>query len=568
MKTTSLHIAFAALLSLLLLASCSRNDEVAVAEGEEGKVYVTLTLSINGEEVGSRATWNSEQDTDEEGVGWENKIDDLQILIYDDADEYVGTVEDLFASNSQYVGTLSGTNWQSGTYKFVVLANFTASNTKLADLAAITYNQNAEYIPMWGVLKSNFTFPAGKRTDIGSIDLLRAMAKVEVNFAESFPSNYKIGSITINPYNTQGYCLPAGYASVDATGELDREETNPASFNPLDSPSNMELIFKGENNSYYIYLPEYDNSTKPAKIQVTVNDKPYDLEFKDYENGAPKEGTQYDIVRNHIYRYTITGVNDGKLVIKYKAMLWELVTSEIGYTASISCDLRAENSDEEAQYGILHKPTYTSKKYNNGGDYSILKPGTAGAIYRFDLQAPAGTVWTAHLSNNEDFYFSDSNYKDDKKLVSTGIARGSSDKYLPYYIQINARNPWQAIEDENGEDLEEGKIGFNTLSDWGRKVESEHRVVDTYFYITVSVDGIHETELEINPRESGSTDFKYNRRFPGTATRIWIRQVPAQKGRGQENQEGKETWPAQELAKNINPTDAEFQWWRVNPYWK
>lgn len=567
MKTTSLHIAFAALLSLLLLASCSRNDEVAVAEGEEGKVYVTLTLSINGEEVGSRATWNSEQDTDEEGVGWENKIDDLQILIYDDADEYVGTVEDLFASNSQYVGTLSGTNWQSGTYKFVVLANFTASNTRLADLASIHYNQNAGYIPMWGVLKSQFTFAAGERTNI-SIDLLRAMAKVEVNFAESFPSDYEIGAITISPYNTQGYCLPAGYESVETTGELDREEAGTAySFNPLASVLTSSLTFTGENGKYYIYLPEYDNSTDAAKIQVTVNDETYELEFKDYENGAPT-GDPYDIVRNHIYRYTITGVNDGKLVIQYRAMPWELVTSEIGYTASISCDLRAENSDEEAQYGILHKPTYTSKKYNNGGDYSILKPGTAGAIYRFDLKAPAGTVWTAHLSNNEDFYFSDSNYKDDKKLVSTGIARGNSSKNLPYYIQINARNPWQAIKDKNGEDLKEGEIDFNTLSDWGREVESEHRVVDTYFYITVSVDGIHETELEINPIESESTDFKDSRRFPGTATRIWIRQVPAQKGIGQKNQKGKEIWPAKELAKNINPTEAEFQWWRVNPYWQ
>lgn len=569
MKTTSLHIAFAALLSLLLLASCSRNDEVAVAEGEEGKVYVTLTLSINGEEAGSRATWDPEQVTDEEGVGWENEIDDLQILIYDENDTYVGTVEDLFTSNSQYVGTLNGTNWQSGTYKFVVLANFTTNNTDLADLASITYNQNAEYIPMWGVLKSYFNFAAGERTDIGSIDLLRAMAKVEVSFSDDFPTDeYTIGDITLSPYNTQGYCVPAGYASVETTGALDREEAGAAySFNPLTSVSTSSLTFTEENGKYYIYLPEYDNSTDAAKIQVTVNDETYDLEFKDYENGAPKDGTQYDIVRNHIYRYTITGVNDGKLII---TMPWELVTSEIGYTASISCDLRAENSDEEAQYGILHKPTYTSKKYNNGGDYSILKPGTAGAIYRFDLQAPAGTVWTAHLSNNEDFYFSDSNYKDDKKLVSTGIARGSSDKYLPYYIQINARNPWQAIEDENGEDLKEGEIDFNTLSDWGREVESEHRVVDTYFYITVSVDGIHETELEINPRESGSTDtnFKDNRRFPGTATRIWIRQVPAQKGKGQENQEGKEIWPARELAKNINPTEAEFQWWRVNPYWK
>ena len=571
MKTTSLHIAFAALLSLLSFASCSRNDEVAVAEGEEGKVYVTLTLSINGEEVGSRADWLPGQDTDEPGVGWENEIDNLQILIYDDADEYVGTVEDLFASNSQYVGTLSGTNWQSGTYKFVVLANFTANNTNLTDLASITYNQDAEYIPMWGVLKSYFNFAAGERTNIGSIDLLRAMAKVEVSFSDDFPTDeYTIGNVILSPYNTKGNCLPAGYASVDATSELDREEASPASFNPLASKSSTApLPFTNENGKYYIYLPEYDNGTDAAKITVIVNGETYELEFKDYENGAPKEETQYDIVRNHIYRYTITGVNNGKLVIQYRAMLWELVESKIGFMKNITCVLRAEDGDEEATYGILHKPTYTSKKYNNGGDYSILKPGTAGAIYRFDLQAPAGTVWTAHLSNkNDEFYFSHSKYNEDKKLVSTGIARGSSGKNLPYYIQINARNPWQAIEDENGEDLEEGEIGFNTLSDWGRKVESEHRVVDTYFYITVSVDGIHETELEINPIESGSTDFKDNRRFPGTATRIWIRQVPAQKGRGQENQEGEETWPAQELAKNINPTDAEFQWWRVNPYWK
>ena len=574
MKTTSLHIAFAALLSLLLLASCSRNDEVAVAEGGKGKVYVTLTLSINGEEVGSRATWNPEQDTDEEGVGWENKIDDLQILIYDANNNYVGKVEDLIQLlDGRYSGTLSSdAEWTGNTnYKIMAFANCPSIDNP-SNISTLDYTRaNVSYIPMWGVTTTTFDLTPGESDDIGSIDLLRAMAKVEVNFAESFPSDYEIGAITISPYNTQGYCLPAGYESVETTGALDREEAGTAySFNPLAaSASTSSLTFTEENGKYYIYLPEYENTeTNAAKIKVTVNGEPYELEFKDYENGAPKEGTQYDIVRNHIYRYTITGVNDGKLVIKYKAMLWELVTSEIGYTASISCDLRAENSDEEAQYGILHKPTYTSKKYNNGGDYSILKPGTAGAIYRFDLQAPAGTVWTAHLSNNEDFYFSDSNYKDDKKLVSTGIARGSSDKYLPYYIQINARNPWQAIEDENGEDLEEGKIGFNTLSDWGRKVESEHRVVDTYFYITVSVDGIHETELEINPRESGSTHFKYDRRFPGTATRIWIRQVPAQKGRGQENQEGKETWPAQELAKNINPTDAEFQWWRVNPYWK
>ena len=564
MKTTSLHIAFTALLSLLLLASCSRNDEVAVAEGEEGKVYVTLTLSINGEEVGSRAMW---EDNDNRGDGneWENTIDDLQILIYDANNNYVGKVEDLIQLlDGRYSGTLSSdAEWTGNTnYKIMAFANCPSIDNP-SNISTLDYTRaNVSYIPMWGVTTTTFDLTPGESDDIGSIDLLRAMAKVEVIMDAE---DYTIDNISVDKSNPQGYCLPLGYNSVAETDKLDMEGTSPASFHPYTTDTPIE---KKQDGKYYIYLPEYDNSTDAAKIQVTVNDETYDLEFKDYENGAPKDGTQYDIVRNHIYRYTITGVNDGKLIIKYKAMPWELVESKIGFMKNITCVLRAEDGDEEATYGILHKPTYTSKKYNNGGDYSILKPGTAGAIYRFDLQAPAGTVWTAHLSNNEDFYFSDSNYKDDKKLVSTGIARGSSDKYLPYYIQINARNPWQAIEDENGEDLKEGEIDFNTLSDWGREVESEHRVVDTYFYITVSVDGIHETELEINPKESESTYFKDKRRFPGTATRIWIRQVPAQKGRGQENQEGKETWPAQELAKNINPTDAEFQWWRVNPYWK
>lgn len=570
MKTTSLHIAFAALLSLLSFASCSRNDEVAVAEGEEGKVYVTLTLSINGEEVGSRATWEN-KDNPDAGDKWENTIDDLQIRIYEaTTNKYVGKVDDLVPlMENKYSGTLSKATWQANTnYKVMVFANCPLIDESV-DISTLSYSHTdidkIDYIPMWGVTTAQFNLTPGVSEQIGEIKLLRSMAKVEIIMNAD---GYTIDNIAVDKSNTQGYCLPKGYDSVSETEQLDMEGTDPASFHPFTTFENPP-IKKEQDGKYYIYLPEYKNTeTSAAKIQVTVNSETYELEFKDYENGAPKDGTQYDIVRNHIYRYTITGVNDGKLIIKYKAMPWELVTSEIGYTASISCDLRAENSDEEAQYGILHKPTYTSKKYNNGGDYSILKPGTAGAIYRFDLKAPAGTVWTAHLSNNEDFYFSDSNYKDDKKLVSTGIARGNSSKNLPYYIQINARNPWQAIEDENGEDLKEGKIDFNTLSDWGREVESEHRVVDTYFYITVSVDGIHETELEINPIESGSTDFKDDRRFPGTATRIWIRQVPAQKGIGQENQKGEEIWPARELAKNINPTDAEFQWWRVNPYWK
>ena len=545
MKTTSLHIAFVALLSLLLLASCSRNDEVAVAEGEEGKVYVTLTLSINGEEVGSRADWLPEQNTDQPGVGWENEINDLQILIYDDADEYVGTVEDLFASKSQYVGTLSGTNWQSGTYKFVVLANFTASNTKLADLAAITYNQNAEYIPMWGVLKSNFTFAAGKRTDIGSIDLLRAMAKVEVSFSDDFPTDeYTIGDITLSPYNTQGYCVPAGYASVETTGALDREEAGTAySFNPLAaSASTSSLTFTEENGKYYIYLPEYENTeTNAAKIKVTVNGETYELEFKDYENGAPKEGTQYDIVRNHIYRYTITGVNDGKLKLEYRVLLWDKVESAIGWNPEIKdggnapvsawrlvkfykdkdepryidSDYKdAREGDEEAVFCYVLYPRYDGEKDSDGNaKHEGLENKPSYAAFNFHLSEPKGAVWKAWLSNTTDFSFGSGDYtvtdvkkdengedmKDEngnkipgethtRRCVITGIAREED-----YQIQVTANNPWTDLNYQN--------------TSWGQGIEDSKKEVYTDLHISISTDnGKTWHDLAINKKDEYKQD--------------------------------------------------------------
>lgn len=543
MKTTSLHIAFAALLSLLLLASCSRNGEVAVAEGEEGKVYVTLTLSINGEEVGSRATWNSEQDTDEEGVGWENKIDDLQILIYDENDTYVGTVEDLFTSNSQYVGTLNGTNWQSGTYKFVVLANFTTNNTDLADLASITYNQNAEYIPMWGVLKSYFNFAAGERTDIGSIDLLRAMAKVEVSFSDDFPTDeYTIGDITLSPYNTQGYCVPAGYASVETTGALDREEAGAAySFNPLTSVSTSSLTFTEENGKYYIYLPEYENTeTNAAKIKVTVNGETYELEFKDYENGAPKEGTQYDIVRNHIYRYTITGVNDGKLTFEYKVLLWEEVESAIGWNPEIKDGGNApvaawpssfkngyadpnfeyaEYGDQEAVFCYLLAPRYTNSKHES------LEYNCAYAGFYFRLTEPEGAIWEAYLTNTEDFKLNESGEHDsdgDGNTDSYCAVRGRA-RQKPYQIQVTVQDGHSWTEPRY-----EGDNQFwDNLSSWGKDIEESGYCKNIYtdLYIRISIDDGHTWNwLDINKEDDYiKSSYWGKRRFAGgdKFIRIW-----------------------------------------------
>lgn len=600
MKTTSLHIAFAALLSLLLLASCSRNDEVAVAEGEEGKVYVTLTLSINGEEVGSRATWNSEQDTDEEGVGWENKIDDLQILIYDANNNYVGKVEDLIQLlDGRYSGTLSSdAEWTGNTnYKIMAFANCPSIDNP-SNISTLDYTRaNVSYIPMWGVTTTTFDLTPGESDDIGSIDLLRAMAKVEVNFAESFPSDYEIGAITISPYNTQGYYLPAGYESVETTGELDREEAGTAySFNPLASVSTSSLTFTGENGKYYIYLPEYDNSTDAAKIQVTVNGETYDLEFKDYENGAPT-GDPYDIVRNHIYRYTITGVNDGKLKLEYRVLLWDKVESAIGWNPEIKdggnapvsawrlvkfykdkdepryidSDYKdAREGDEEAVFCYVLYPRYDGEKDSDGNaKHEGLENKPSYAAFNFHLSEPKGAVWKAWLSNTTDFSFGSGDYtvtdvkkdengedmKDEngnkipgethtRRCVITGIAREED-----YQIQVTANNPWTDLNYQN--------------TSWGEGIKESEKEVYTDLHISISTDnGKTWHDLAINKKDEHKQDdgsdylehtyWEGQRRFAGgedNYIRIW--QLKPVRGR-----------KFDELIKELPSTHSIKRWWK------
>lgn len=592
MKTTSLHIAFAALLSLLSLASCSRNDEVAVAEGEEGKVYVTLTLSINGEEAGSRATWE-DNDNPEDGNEWENTIDDLQILIYDANNNYVGKVEDLIQLlDGRYSGKLSDAEWTGNTnYKIMAFANCPSIDNP-SNINTLDYTRaNVSYIPMWGVTTAQFNLTPGVSEDIGSIDLLRAMAKVEV-FMNA--EGYTIDNIAVDKSNPNGYCLPNGYNSVSETDQLDMEGKTPASFKPYTSETPES---KAEDGQHYIYLPEYDNSTKPAKIQVTVNGETYELEFKDYENGAPKEGTQYDIVRNHIYRYTITGVNDGKLKLEYRVLLWDKVESAIGWNPEIKdggnapvsawrlvkfykdkdepryidSDYKdAREGDEEAVFCYVLYPRYDGEKDSDGNaKHEGLENKPSYAAFNFHLSEPKGAVWKAWLSNTTDFSFGSGDYtvtdvkkdengedmKDEsgnkipgethtRRCVITGIARDED-----YQIQVTANNPWTDLNYQN--------------TSWGQGIDESKKEVYTDLHISISTDnGKTWHDLAINKKDEHKQDdgsdylehtyWEGQRRFAGghdNYIRIW--QLKPVRGRGFDV-----------LIKELPSTHSIKTWWK------
>lgn len=568
-------------------------DALSLPDGSTAQV--AFTLKLDKAQPATRTTWGDNY-PNKPGTDYENRIDQLQVVLYS-KDNAAYPLYNLWQETSAtqdeentytFVGNIDTNGDDSpkaGQYKIMVFANCEdiSEENNLGNLTyqyTYTDSEAAPAIPMWGVTTATLTLTPGEREEIGDIDLLRAVAKVEVLLQNNNDTQgFSLTGVTISTANTQGYCLPLDYDKVTETAALHREEaTNITTFHPYTGGTpQKDLAFINNNGTYTLYLPEYDNTGNgitPATLSVTVADEndqqdTYPLAFKPYTNGRPT-GEAYDIVRNHLYRYTITKIDNGQLTVQHQVMPWEKVTSGITY-GDIQCELLPEGGDSgaaakgdpEAIFGILHKPTYASSH-----DFSVLKPGTAGATYEFTLTAPEGAVWTAHLSNNKDFYFSDSTIDTDNdgtketKMVSTGIARAGK-----YYIQINATNPWQEIEDENGETLPNAEIDFDSRSAWGAQVEAEHRVVETYFYITILADGdMQEKELEINPTLQTTTHFVDNRRFPGTATRIWIRQVPAQKGRSGEDQPGA-VWNAANLAANVNPTDEDFQWWRVNPYW-
>lgn len=570
------HIPALLLLLAATLVSCVYDDAPAL-RSDDGRqaVQVTFTLAAGNAPTDTRATWGDRYDP-ENGTARESAIapDDLQVLLYTAADNgYVGRVENLVSFRNDdgtytYHGQLTADAddlTPDTEYKIMVFANCGIDNNT-EDIYSIatntTFEQNARYIPLWGVKTTTLNLTPGTANNLDNIDLLRAMAKIEVTLSAALTDEYTLSNVFLNRYYQTGYCLPAGYATVSETKELERESDTPASFHPYESLVTTDIPFtvNTDDNTAVCYLPEYEaDDTNPAQLTITLDKdgnktKDYTLDLKDYNTD---NGGYYDLVRNHIYRYTITGVNDGTLTVQYLVLPWELVSTETGWPGENNfyqlLPSGGENEDyqegdADAVYGVLSYP-----RYADGEGNTVLRSGKPGARFQFTLSKPDGVVWTAHLSNTEDFEFS---YSDDKgqHMVSTGISRDE-----PYYIQINPRHPWTVWP----KDAETSTDFDASLSEYGQRWETEQTVPSTYFYITASLDGKHEVELNINPPLSSDTNNNslytydgHSRRFPGTGTRIWIRQLRAVKGKGFEY-----------LAQNVDPTDENFDWWRVNPYW-
>lgn len=379
-----------------------------------------------------------------------------------------------------------------------------------------------------------------------SIPLVRAVSKLHFYFArtadaDALTENVKVTKIEIdgNTFPTESYVFPdeEDYATADAN--------KAATSNKYGTPSYVSTLLKldGVENTGIKAVADpltYKRDEKTETAQTYMDrmnkeigghnlsylretNKPikgkiyYQLAEGGVEKSRgftiPSDPSEGNAIRNRelvVYGYFLQG---GALCLDWQVMPWNKVTSEISWS-NVNCQMYAwqtgstlnpKGGDAEGLYCLVNYPRYQDK------DHEILEDKKSGAAYYFKVESPAGLVWKAHLTNPDEFAFNyDESIKGSTNCVSTGIARKD-----PYQIKVEAKKPWT-----NG-------TSWTELTDWARGKGTNP--VYTDLYVTVSLDGIHEYEVEINPDNAGGM-YQKGRKFAGTKTRIRIFQLQATQG--------------------------------------
>ena len=281
--------------------------------------------------------WGDYDPTDP-GVAYENAInpDQLQIKICNANGKIIADVDNVIAIKSETDGnyTITGT-WEDAAdklteaNKIMVFANCGTSTVTQGNIASLAFNRDdtKQYIPMWGVTTLTKTLEIGKSNDLGTIYLLRSLAKVKVKMKEGMKaSGYSLGEITFNNYNTQGYTLPETYNTASDTKQIFfNNSLRP--FSSWASAIDMTNTGNSDEESIMLYIPEYDNINAATDKKATItlqlkcdgkDDGTYTLQFCNYTDGAPDPATLYNIQRNHYYEYTVYKDDGVKIALTVK----------------------------------------------------------------------------------------------------------------------------------------------------------------------------------------------------------------------------------------------------------
>lgn len=584
--TRRLGMAIAALLMLSTMASCSDQDSQVPATGDEA--YLNLSFSTastttsragGAENIGNDETQaNPNQESDihnikvwvfKTGTGGEAK----PIAYKEDTPTAVGgsTVNSKYTLNLRFLRKINGEELKN--IDLYILANSESTNMadKLkgkdlrsitrAELQGVTFDNpfgitaegkaqttevpNSKGLPISRAITNIELANHVADTEIEAkgkgikIPLVRAVSKLHFYFARKANANtenVKVTRIEIdgNTFPTESYVFPdeENYATADANKAATSNKYGTPSYVStllkLDGVENTgikevedPLTYKrGATETAQTYMDRMNTEIGGHDLSyLRETNKPITGKiYYQLTDGSIEKSQGFTIpssgkaIRNRelvVYGYFLKG---GALCLDWQVMPWNKVSSEISWS-NVNCQMfawhksspSATKGDEEGKYCLVNFPRYETDKHNS------LLAKSSGAAYYIKVDGPTGLVWKAHLTNTDDFQFSyGSSIENQTNCVSTGIARTA-----PYQIKVEAKNPWT-----------EG-TSFDQLTEWAKAKGSNP--VYTDLYVTVSLDGIHEYEVEINPDNAGGM-YQKGRKFAGTNTRIRIFQLQATKG--------------------------------------
>lgn len=587
--TRRLGMAIAALLMLSTMASCSDQDSQAPATGDEA--YLNLSFSTASATT-SRASRAGDIGKDETPANptTESDIHSIKVWVFksgtgekanpiaykEDRPTAVGgkPVNGNYTLNLRFLRKINGEEIKN--IDLYILAN--SESTKMAeklegkdlrsitraDLQKVTFNAPfgiteegkaettevpTEGLPISRAITNIELANHVADTEIEAkgkginIPLVRAVSKLHFYFARKTGEEAMTGNVKVTRIEIDGNTFPKeSYVFPDEEDYKTADANKAATSNKYGSPSYVDkpLTLDGVENTGIKAVTDplaYKRDEKTETAQAYMDRMNWEIGGHDLsylrETNKPITGKIYyqlaeggsekfrkftipssgNAIRNRelvVYGYFLQG---GALCLDWQVMPWNVETSEISWS-NVNCQMfawhksspSATTGDEEGKYCLVNFPRYETDKHNS------LLAKSSGAAYYIKVDGPTGLVWKAHLTNTDDFQFSyGSSIENQTNCVSTGIARTA-----PYQIKVEAKNPWT-----------EGTS--DKLTEWANA--KGNNPVYTDLYVTVSLDGIHEYEVEINPDDAGGI-YKKRRKFAGTNTRIRIFQLQAIKDKG------------------------------------
>ena len=587
--TRRLGMAIAALLMLSTMASCSDQDSQAPATGDEAYLNLSFSTASNTTSRASRAEDIGNNETQANPTA-ESDIHSIKVWVFksetgasanpiaykEDTPSAVDgkPVNGNYTLNLRFLRKINGEELKN--IDLYILANSESTNMadklKGKDLRSITRAdlQKVTFDDPFGITtegKAQTTVvPTGKGLPISraitnieiakhvadteieakdkgiSIPLVRAVSKLHFYFArktgeDAMTENVKVTRIEIdeNIFPTASYVFPdeEDYATADANKAATSNKYGTPSYVPtllkLDGVENAQIkavadplaYQRGSSETAQAYMDRMNkdigghNLSYLRETNKSITGKIY---YQLAEGGIEKSQeftipSSGNAIRNRelvVYGYFLQG---GALCLDWQVMPWNKVTSEIGWNGA-NCQMfawttktpSATTGDAEGLYCLVNYPRYKE----TDKDHNSLEDKKSGAAFYFKVESPAGLVWKAHLTNTDDFAFNYGKSTESTNCVSTGIARTE-----PYQIKVEAVNAWTS------------NASWDQLTEWAKGKGTNP--VYTDLYVTVSLDGIHEYEVEINPDNEGGM-YKNGRKFAGTNTRIRIFQLQATKG--------------------------------------